>query len=261
MSLIVTKEELVRRGFKDLKITTWNCAGALRKKFDFLSKIKSDIYIIQECEDPNQSNDQEYIKWAKNHLWIGDSKNKGLGVFAKPEIHLEKLDWSNAFQDHSVKHFLPCMINESFQLLGVWTHRNNSPNFGYIGQFWKYLQTNLENFEDIIIGGDFNSNVIWDQWDRWWNHSDVIKILEEKGIKSLYHHHFEESQGQETKPTFFHRKNSQTSYHIDYLFGSSQFHKNLKSIEILKSEEWLKISDHFPMTAIFQSSINSHTLR
>ncbi len=237
---------------KNLKITTWNCAGALRKKFDFLETLESDIYIIQECEEPHKSNNPNYKDWAKNHLWIGDTKNKGLGIFAKPEIQLEKLDWSNVFQDHTVKHFLPCRVNESFQLLGVWTHRNNSPNFGYIGQFWKYLQTNMTNFEEIIVGGDFNSNVIWDQWDRWWNHSDVVKTLEEKGIKSLYHQHFQESQGRETKPTFFHRKNSQTSYHIDYLFASSKFHQNLQLIEVSESEEWLKISDHFPLTAIFK---------
>ncbi|WP_274669299.1 endonuclease/exonuclease/phosphatase family protein [Algoriphagus sp. NF] len=235
-----------------MKITTWNCAGALRKKFDFLETLESDIYIIQECEEPHKSNNPNYKDWAKNHLWIGDTKNKGLGIFAKPEIQLEKLDWSNVFQDHTVKHFFPCRVNESFQLLGVWTHRNNSPNFGYIGQFWKYLQTNMTNFEEIIVGGDFNSNVIWDQWDRWWNHSDVVKTLEEKGIKSLYHQHFQESQGRETKPTFFHRKNSQTSYHIDYLFASSKFHQNLQLIEVSESEEWLKISDHFPLTAIFK---------
>ena len=51
---------------------------------------------------------------------------------------------------------------------------------------WKYLQLNKDNIrdKDIIIGGDFNSNKIWDVWDRWWNHSDVFNELKELGIKA-----------------------------------------------------------------------------
>ena len=118
-----------------MKIVTWNCNGAFRKKFQTLAELKADIYIIQECEDPLQSKDKPYQEWSKNHIWIGDTKNKGLGIFAKPETSLKKLNWSSNYQDHSVKYFLPCLINNKYQILGVWAHKNNSPNFGYIGQF------------------------------------------------------------------------------------------------------------------------------
>lgn len=201
-----------------MKIVSWNCNGALRNKFEYISSLKADIYIIQECEDPSKTNNIKYREWSSNYFWIGDSKNKGLGIFAKPSVQLKLLEWSDAYKDHSVKYFLPCMVNNSFQLLGVWTHKNNSPNFGYMGQFWKYLHNNLELFEHIIIAGDFNSNRIWDQWDRWWNHSDVIKILEEKNIKSLYHLTTLEEQGKESCPTFYLQKNEGKPYHIDYFF-------------------------------------------
>ena len=69
-------------------------------------------------------------------MWIGDSKNKGLGIFASNKLEIKLLDWTNSYLDHNVKHFLPCSVNGDFDLIGVWTHRNNSPNFGYIGQFW-----------------------------------------------------------------------------------------------------------------------------
>lgn len=232
-----------------MKITSWNCNGALRKKYHQLSTLESDIYIVQECEDPTKTLDRDYRQWADNHLWIGDSKNKGLGIFANKELQLKKLNWSNAFRDHTVKYFLPCRVENSFQLLGVWTHRNKSPNFGYMGQFWKYLQNNLNQFEKIIIAGDFNSNAIWDQWDRWWNHSDVIRILQDKNINSVYHKEMNEVQGQESKPTFFLQKNLEKPYHIDYFFKSPHF--KTTSFKIGKYEDWIDISDHVPISYEF----------
>lgn len=229
-----------------MKIVSWNCNGAFRRKFENISSLNADIYIIQECEDPDLANHIGYREWSRNHLWIGDSKNKGLGIFAKSGIELKQLNWSNSFRDHSVKYFLPCMVNEEFQLLGVWTHSNKSPNFGYMGQFWKYLQSNFELFDNILIVGDFNSNAIWDQWDRWWNHSDVVKILQEKGIESIYHLVNNEEQGKEKIPTFYLQKNLEKPYHIDYFFGSKYFQK-LKDFKVEHHNDWIKLSDHVPL--------------
>lgn len=228
-----------------MKIISWNCNGALRKKFQHIADLNADIYIIQECEDPKKANHSEYSQWANNHIWIGDNKNKGIGIFAREDITLEKLDWSNEFRDHSVKYFLPCLVNNDFQILGVWTHKNNSPNFGYMGQFWKYLKTNLSKFDKIIIAGDFNSNAIWDEWDRWWNHSDVVEILKDENIQSVYHDFKNEQQGKETIPTFFMQRKREKPYHIDYFFTSSNF--ETKSLEIGKYENWIESSDHVPI--------------
>lgn len=234
-----------------MRIVTWNCNGALRNKFQVLEELDADIYIVQECENPLKTSSDKYKSFASNHLWIGDNKNKGVGIFARSSIRLEMLPWSNAFEDHSVKYFLPCRVNDSFDLIGVWTHRNNSPNFGYIGQFWKYLKVNLEKFDNILIAGDFNSNVIWDQWDRWWNHSDVVDILKRKGIESLYHLTTSEEQGKETQPTFFLQRKLEKPYHIDYFFGASWFVHHLNELKIGQQGKWLEISDHLPMIADF----------
>jgi exonuclease III len=234
-----------------MKIVTWNCNGALRNKFENLKEFDADVFIIQECENPSESIHKEYQKWAENYLWIGNTKNKGLGVFAKKQIDLKALDWSNLYKDHEVKYFLPCQINDKIDLIAVWTHQNNSPNFGYIGQLWKYLQIHKSKLKNTIIAGDFNSNVIWDQWDRWWNHSDVVRELEEINIKSFYHLSMKEEQGKESIPTFFLHRKPEKPYHIDYIFGSKQYYDNLKSIKIGSVEKWLKFSDHMPLFAEF----------
>lgn len=230
-----------------MRIVTWNCNGAFRKKFEYIMAFDADIIVVQECENPKESKDLDYLRWANNYIWIGDNKNKGLGVFAKPNIQLRRLEWSNQYKDHLVKYFLPCIVNEEFVLLGVWTHRNNSPNFGYIGQLWKYLQINKEKLSNSIVLGDFNSNSIWDEWDIWWNHIDVVNELREIGIESLYHTFFHEHQGKETIPTLYFQRKFERPYHIDYIFGSKEFLKRLDKLEIGMYSDWIGISDHMPI--------------
>lgn len=235
-----------------MKIVTWNCHGAFRKKFEHISQFNADIYIIQECENPAECRHSKYQEWAENYIWIGDNKNKGLAIFAGPHMELKKLDWSNKFNDHYVKHFLPCRINQDFDLLAVWTHKNNSPNFGYIGQFWKYLQIHKNKLNKTIIAGDFNSNTIWDEWDRWWNHTDVVNELKELGIESLYHTFTGEKQGAETIPTLYFQRKLDRPYHIDYVFGSDIFSKSLKNFTVGHADIWLEISDHMPIICEFE---------
>ena len=236
-----------------MKIITWNCNGALRKKFENLSDFNADINVIQECENPAETKHKEYNEWAENYLWIGDTKNKGIGIFAKKNINLKRLNWSDNYKDHKVKHFLPCSVNGDFDLLAVWNHSNKSPTFGYIGQLWKYLQVNKTNLNKSLIIGDFNSNKIWDKWDRWWNHSDVVTELYEIGIESLYHKYWKEEQGTETQPTFFLHRKLEKPYHIDYVFGSNEFINGLKKMEFGKVSDWLKVSDHLPIICEFET--------
>ena len=243
-----------------MKIVTWNCNGALRNKFQFIDELKADIYVIQECENPSVVKHDGYKQWSSNYLWIGDSKNKGLGVFAKGSTVLKKLDWNNNFSghvdnsipEHKVKHFLACSVNNEFNLLGVWTHKNDSECFGYIGQLWKYLQLNQKKLGDCIIAGDLNSNVVWDKWDRWWNHSNVVEGLKKDGIESLYHLVNNELQGKETTPTLYLQRKLEKPYHIDYIFGSEKWTSSITSCKVGKPSKWLVVSDHMPIIADFR---------
>lgn len=226
-----------------MKILTWNCGGALRRKYDLLESFHADISIIQECENPEESNSNDYKAFAQNSIWVGNNKNKGLGIFAKDNISIQNNNWPNG----ELKYFISCQINKKFNLLGTWCHGANSPNFGYIGQFWKYLQINKDNMHNIIIAGDFNSNSIWDEWDRWWNHSDVVRELSEKGIKSFYHELNIIEHGKEVRPTFFLQKKKEKPYHIDYIFASDEFRKNIISFQIENYDDWINVSDHMPI--------------
>ena len=226
-----------------MKIVTWNCNGAFRKKFYTMENFNADILVIQECEYPSKCSDEKYKGWAKNYLWSGDNKNKGIGIFCNSHVDISKNEWEHG----GTKHFISAKINSCFDLIAVWNHHANSPNFRYIGQFWKYLQINKNKIDRALILGDFNSNKIWDKWDRWWNHTDVVRELEEIGIRSLYHEYFNHPQGEEIHPTFYLQKKVEKPYHIDYIFASKKYHPKIISMEIGSVDTWLPFSDHMPI--------------
>ena len=88
---------------------SWNCSCTFREKYKIIARLNADIYVIQDCENPLISGREEYMAFAENHLWIGNNKNKGLGIFAKPSIHLKryKRDTIGLF------YFLPCRISQN----------------------------------------------------------------------------------------------------------------------------------------------------
>jgi exonuclease III len=232
-----------------MRIVTWNCNGALRKKFEHLNQFDADILVIQECEDPALATLKSYPTWAVNHLWVGPTKNKGIGVFAKPEHTLKPVTI-----DHKpLELFLPCLVGpDEWPLLATWTREANSPTFRYIGQLWKFLVGHKGFLADeaAMLVGDLNSNARWDVWDRWWNHGDCVRELEALGLTSAYHRHLGEAQGQETRPTFFLHRNREKAYHIDYAFAGPRW--RVKHVEVGEVDHWLAISDHLPVVVDFE---------
>jgi len=247
-----------------MKIVTWNCNGALRNKTAYVDNLGADILVIQECEDPGKST-KAFHSWAGDYLWRGDNKNKGIGVFARNGHKIRPLIWQGEYildavinksksltwQSDSLQSFLPLMVNEKYTMVAVWTKQADSPNFGYIGQLWKYLQVHKSDLpkDNAIICGDLNSNAIWDASDRWWNHSDVVAELKDIGIHSLYHHIEKEEQGKETKKTFYMYRKKSRAYHIDHVFLSANLLAS-SSLKIYEPESWIQYSDHVPVEFI-----------
>ena len=230
-----------------MKIVSWNCNGKFREKFQLIEQANPDIWLIQECENPQSipASFKGYHSYCSNYLWVGDNKSKGIAVFAKKSIKIEQQACDTEFRGRKLKWFLSCLINEQTKILCVWNHKNSCETFDYIGQFWLFMQKNRELLRGSIIAGDFNSNVIWDEWDRWWNHSDCVRELDEIGLISIYHKFYAENQGKETLPTLFLQRKFEKPYHIDYLFAPKEM--STGKLRVGKYSEWIKHSDHMPL--------------
>lgn len=224
-----------------MRIVSWNCNGAFRRKTDRIGTLNADVYVIQECENPATASG-EYRDWAGHYVWAGKSDRKGVGIFVKNGLSVKALDWPS----YGLEQFVPVRIADCINLLAVWT--KNSANMAYIGQFYQYLQHHSDLLDSsTIICGDFNSNAIWDKRGRVWNHSECISILSKLGFSSLYHDNTNEHQGSETRPTFYLHRNILKSYHIDYFFANASNFNILPKIEVGEAAEWLEVSDHMPV--------------
>jgi endonuclease/exonuclease/phosphatase family metal-dependent hydrolase len=151
------------------------------------------------------------------------------------------------WQAKQLESFLPCLINHELTLIGAWTKQANSPNFRYIGQLWLYLQMQRDKIaaraDSLILCGDLNSNPIWDEVDRFWNHSDVVAELKELGLQSAYHCLKDEVAGQESEPTFYLQRKESKAYHIDYFFVP-ETRLSRSKLMLSSVNESLQVSDH-----------------
>ena len=227
-----------------MRIATWNCNGALRRKLKQADALNADVLVIQECEDPNSST-AEYHSWARDFLWTGSIKSKGIGIFVKNGASIEALNWDS----QGLSHFLPARIDHRLSILAIWTQNARPASAGYIGQFWKYFQMHRDILtQDSLIIGDFNSNSIWDKPRREWNHTTCVQKLEECGFRSLYHLAMDERQGEETTPTFYMYRHESRPFHIDYCFAHlSKIPDSWAGLSVGDPSEWLSFSDHVPM--------------
>ena len=164
-------------------------------------------------------------------------------AITEEDIKLEKLITVN----DKFKNFIYLNVNDSFNLLGVWAMQP------YVEIIHDYFDDNSELFhKNLIMCGDFNSNVIWDEQHKTKddegndkNHTNLNNKLNEKGLYSVYHELNNEELGHETSATFFQARHLNQPYHIDYLYAAKD---KIYNFEILDHWKWISLSDHLPLS-------------
>jgi exodeoxyribonuclease-3 len=237
-----------------MKLISWNCQGAFRKKADVILEKNPDLLVVQECEHPDKLVFPSSTTRPTNFLWFGDNPHKGLGIFSYGHLEIKLLPE----YDPDYKIVVPLEITDgqsSFTLFAIWANNPDDKANQYIGQVWKAINhySDLLEKNRTILTGDFNSNKIWDKPRRVGNHTDVVKRLAERDYHSIYHLQSNEEQGKETTPTFFLQRKKEKPYHIDYCFASSDMIDKIKTLQIGTHDDWISHSDHCPLILDFET--------
>jgi exodeoxyribonuclease-3 len=235
-----------------MKIITWNCNMAFRKKAELILSHNPDIIIIPECEEPEKIFRHPVSQKPTSYLWFGNNKHKGLGIFSYNGYTLKRRRNHNP----EFRTIVPITVSKDLQrftLYAIWAYNPDDPDGQYVTQIWKAIHFYRKYLKKTgtILAGDFNSNTIWDKKRRAGNHSNVVKFLEKKGIHSTYHLFHKQNQGQEQHPTFYLYRHQNKPYHMDYCFVSADLADRLQSVEIGVFKDWKHYSDHVPVIVTF----------
>lgn len=219
-----------------IKIVSWNCNGKFREKFKEIIEEDADIYVIQECENPAESTDDDYKEFAgENYFWKGHLHYKGLGIFPGEGVEMEKIETNGDFD-----HFLAFRVNDSFNLLGVWAMPK------YVEMIHDFFDANEELFdENLIMCGDFNSSVVFNgHHPKAKNHTVLDEKLQSKNLLSVYHDLTGEEQGREKSMTFYQTRHLNYPFHLDFVYAGENV---VKELVILDHYKWITLSDHLPL--------------
>jgi exodeoxyribonuclease III len=229
---------------------------AFRKKAAHILAYRPDVLVVPECEHPDKLLYAEDLPKPTSTLWFGHNANKGLAVFSYGGFSLRKLKVHN----EDFKLVVPIAVTGGgfdFTLFAIWANHPADPDGAYVTQIWKAMQhyRRLIKKKRTVLMGDFNSNSIFDRPRREGNHSTLVKLLETKGIESVYHKHYNQHQGKELHPTWYLYRHENKPFHLDYCFASADMLSHLQSVEVGDYASWRPYSDHVPLMVRFAETL------
>ncbi len=229
-----------------MRLISWNCKSAFRRKHPLVCELKPDILIVPECEKLEVSSLNFGVLSNRSFEWIGNNPKKGIAVYSFGNYQFEVLPIFNP------KHrwVIPLKVTgaKSFILLAVWA-MPNSETRSYVQPLFDALEEYGENIysDGIYIMGDFNANFIFDRPNKIYKFQNLVGNLHERGIRSLFHEQHGAEHGKEDQKTFYMYHHEDKGYHIDYIFGGRNVSKGSFNVTLGSFSDWHKYSDHVPL--------------
>jgi exonuclease III len=216
-----------------VRIGTWNCAGALTKKWDVLERVAADVTVVQECASTTVA---EAADRGWQACWRGTDP-KGLAVVARPGFQLLALssvgDWSLPVQVRGAR---------TFTIIGFWALPRTLTGCSYTQQAHLTLRDVDRSHGDVAMAGDFNA---YDHPD----HRTFLEAMAERGLVSAFHVDREELRDEESEATYFHGWTAPGRSHIDLVFVPAKWSLQAVTVGTFADVVAPRISDHVPVVA------------
>lgn len=234
-----------------MKLITWNCQGAFRKKLHQLTDLQPTLVAIQECECPTKLRLPGDCPPPDEFLWQGDNLDKGVGLFGYGDLRFT-LDER---YDPTIRHCIPVRVSGDLDLhlLAIWAMGHQQKARSYVGQVYHAVHhyADFLRERETIVLGDFNSNAIWDHERKISHHSALVQVLADANLVSVYHEYFGEAPGHERQETFYLHRSPHKGYHLDYCFVPKSWLPRLQTVTVGPFDPWCGHSDHTPLVVEF----------
>ena len=130
----------------NMRIISWNCQGAYRKKIDKILELKPDIVVIQECESIESLRSFCKEKTPLKSFWFsGLDPNKGVGIFIHADYEI-----LGVVHYSDIEFIIPVKIRNKFEfyLFAIWAM---APIGKDKGRSYTYqIEKAVAKYEDIL---------------------------------------------------------------------------------------------------------------
>lgn len=230
-----------------MRIVSWNCQGAYRKKLGLLDRWRPNLSVLAEVSRSDLA-EPGLIADSIEQVWRECPGGKSLGVISHGLTRVKTLEGFESWPEG----ILPVVVEAPMHVtvVAIWTQMTKGEeHLRYVRSLHVMLDqhSDLLRSRPVILIGDFNSNTQWDAEHKRQSHSALVTRLSDLGIVSLYHERNGQPHGQETTPTFFLYRRRSQPFHIDFCFLTRGLLDRVRSFEIGAPEDWLPHSDHMPL--------------
>ena len=231
-----------------MRVVCWNLRGGTDAKWELLRGLRPDVAVLPEAARAPRRLEPSLLEAAPSWHWVGRNPAKGLAVAT---FGAE----SGALAPDATGRWSVAARQGSLTVLGIWS----CPTGGqYALEVERALDAHarwLDPDGELIVAGDFN--VVGRGAARASGASGATARLFARlgrlGLTSAYHTVRHEVPGAESAATYFHHRDPDRPFHIDFCFVSATLRRRLAGVEVGSYEDWVRpgYSDHCPLVVEF----------
>lgn len=228
-----------------MRVVCWNLRGGTDAKWDLLRGLRPDVAVLPEAARRPRRLEPSLLEAAPSWHWVGRNPAKGLAVAT---FGAE----SGTLAPDATGRWSVAARQGSLTVLGIWS----CPTGGqYALEVERALDAHarwLDPDGELVVAGDFNVAGRGTAPPSAAT-ARLFARLGRLGLTSAYHTVWHEAPGAESTATYFHHRDPERPFHIDFCFVSASLRRRLAGVEVGSFEDWVRPghSDHCPLVVEF----------